>query len=92
MVNRPASVTGQESPATVRKPVVIAEVTLSPGAPPAKLVLFEGDDAAQAAADFAAKHKLSPPMMQRLQGYLQELLDNRPTTKEATHQVGETAS
>lgn len=56
------------------RPLVFAEVNIAPGRPPQKLVLMEGQRLDDAAADFAAKHNLTPKLAQRLCLLLQDLL------------------
>lgn len=53
---------------------VFVEVHIAAGRPPERLELSEGQSAARAAADFAAKHQLAPKLAQRLHGLLTNLL------------------
>lgn len=58
-------------------PIVYVEVNIAPGRPPEKLVLREGQSPAEAAAEFAVLHRLSPNLAQRLHLLLKELM-NKP--------------
>jgi len=55
-------------------PIVFVEVNIAPGRPPEKLVLREGQSPAEAAAEFAVMHRLSPHLAQRLHVLLKELM------------------
>jgi len=57
-------------------PLVYVEVNIEPGKPPERLVLREGQTPAEAAAEFAVLHHLSPQLAQRLHEQLKELLKN----------------
>ena len=71
-----SAVGNREADCSVEKeirPILIAEVSVSRDIPPQKLVLYEADDVAEVAADFAAQHQLPAHMKERLQRYLSEL-------------------
>jgi hypothetical protein len=57
-----------------RPPLVYVEVNIAPGRPPERLALRDGQDPAEAAADFAVQHHLAPHLAQRLHVLLQDLL------------------
>lgn len=66
--------TGADAP-----PLVYVEVNIAPGKPPERLVLREGQTPAEASAEFAVMHHLSPQLAQRLHELLKELLLNQST-------------
>merc|ERR1712139_377627 len=65
---------GEESAAP--PPLVYVEVNIEPGKPPERLILREGQTPAEAAAEFAVMHHLSPQLAQRLHEQLKALLIN----------------
>jgi len=77
--NSSAALPSAVSPAAILPhppPIVYVEVNIAPGQPPQRLELHEGQSAAEAAAEFAAKHKLHPQLADRLHTMLRELLDH----------------
>merc|ERR1712137_396248 len=65
-------------------PLVYVEVNIAAGRPPEKLVLIDGQTPAEAAAQFAARHNLTPVLAERLTGLLQQLLANKPKATAGT--------
>jgi len=55
-------------------PLLHVDVNIAPGEPLQRLSLYEGQSVYEAATEFAEKHGLSPGMVQRLQGMLEELV------------------
>lgn len=72
--DEPAAEFGEENGSP--PPLVYVEVNIAPGKPPERLVLREGQTPAEAAAEFAVMHHLSPQLAQRLHELLKELLMN----------------
>eukprot|EP00929_Paragymnodinium_shiwhaense_P061050 TRINITY_DN30484_c0_g1_i2.p1 TRINITY_DN30484_c0_g1~~TRINITY_DN30484_c0_g1_i2.p1 ORF type:complete len:1050 (+),score=227.29 TRINITY_DN30484_c0_g1_i2:117-3266(+) len=55
-------------------PLLYVDVNIAPGQPPERIMLREGQSPAAVAADFAAKHRLTPLLAQRLHTMLQEVV------------------
>jgi len=64
----------EDSADPVAPPLVYVEVNIQPNRPPERLTLHHGQSPAEAAADFAVKHRLAPALAQRLHVLLQDLL------------------
>mmetsp|Transcript_71217 Transcript_71217/g.123657 ORF Transcript_71217/g.123657 Transcript_71217/m.123657 type:complete len:1152 (-) Transcript_71217:105-3560(-) len=58
-------------------PLLYVDVNIAPGQPPERIVLREGQSVTEVAADFAAKHVLTPALAQRLHGLLKEVLQKQ---------------
>jgi hypothetical protein len=58
-------------------PLLYVDVNIAPNQPPERIVLREGQSVAEVAADFAAKHVLTPALAQRLMGLLSEVLQRQ---------------
>lgn len=63
----------QELPA----PVLFVDVNITPGQPPERIVLREGHSVNEVAAEFAAKHMLTPVLAQRLHTLLKEVVQRQ---------------
>lgn len=66
-----------EAEATLPPPLLYVDVNIAPGQPPERIVLREGQSVNEVAADFAAKHVLTPVLAQRLHQLLREVLTQR---------------
>eukprot|EP00435_Cladocopium_sp_Y103_P065098 s115_g27.t1 len=53
---------------------VHVDVNVTPGQAPERIVLFQGQNISEVAAEFSAKHVLSPAMAQKLHGLLREVV------------------
>lgn len=74
--SRPSVASVDSSPQlgkAAERPLLIAEVSISQDLPPAKLVLYECEDVAEVAANFAREHALAPHLAERLRRDLSEL-------------------
>jgi len=59
-----------QEPREEKQPMLYVDVNVTPGQPPERIVLFQGQNISEVAADFAAKHVLSPAMAQKLHDFL----------------------
>ncbi|CAL1149704.1 unnamed protein product [Cladocopium goreaui] len=57
-----------------KQPVLYVDVNVTPGQAPERIVLFQGQNISEVAAEFSAKHVLSPAMAQKLHGLLREVV------------------
>jgi len=60
-----------------KPPLLYVDVNIAPNQPPERIVLREGQSVTEVAADFAAKHVLTPALAQRLHGLLREVLQRQ---------------
>jgi len=58
-------------------PLLYVDVNIAPNQPPERIVLREGQSVTEVAADFAAKHVLTPALAQRLHALLREVLQRQ---------------
>jgi len=58
-------------------PLLYVDVNIAPGQPPERIVLREGESVTEVAAEFAAKHVLTPALAQRLHALLSEVLQRQ---------------
>eukprot|EP00440_Ansanella_granifera_P065616 gb/GFBE01071162.1/.p1 GENE.gb/GFBE01071162.1/~~gb/GFBE01071162.1/.p1 ORF type:complete len:649 (+),score=99.46 gb/GFBE01071162.1/:1-1947(+) len=58
-------------------PVLYVDVNIAPGQPPERIVLREGQSVSEVAAEFAAKHVLTPVLAQRLHALLREVVQRQ---------------
>lgn len=58
-------------------PVLYVDVNVVPGRPPERIVLREGQSVNEVAAAFAAEHRLTTALAQRLHGLLKEVLSRQ---------------
>lgn len=58
-------------------PLVYVDVNIAPGQPPERIVIREGQSVSEVAADFAAKHVLTPLLAQRLHSLLREVMQRQ---------------
>mmetsp|Transcript_56191 Transcript_56191/g.100096 ORF Transcript_56191/g.100096 Transcript_56191/m.100096 type:complete len:970 (-) Transcript_56191:54-2963(-) len=58
-------------------PVLYVDVNIAPGQPPERIILREGQSISEVAADFAAKHVLTPVLAQRLHSLLREVVQRQ---------------
>merc|ERR1712100_697053 len=65
-------------------PLLFVDVNIAPGQPPERIVVHEGQSITEVAADFAAKHVLTPVLAQRLHALLREVL----ARQEQLHDTG----
>eukprot|EP00913_Durusdinium_trenchii_P015100 g14161.t1 len=57
-----------------KQPMLYVDVNVTPGQPPERIVLFQGQNISEVAAEFAAKHVLTPAMAQKLHSLLREVV------------------
>lgn len=62
---------------SVQAPLLYVDVNIGPGLPPERIVLREGQSINEVAADFAAKHVLTPTLAQRLHSLLKDVLQQQ---------------
>merc|ERR1719215_202897 len=55
-------------------PLLYVDVNIAPGQPPERIVLREGQSVNEVAAEFAARHALTPVLAQRLHARMEEVL------------------
>jgi len=58
-------------------PLLYVDVNIAPNQPPERIVLREGQSVTEVAAEFAAKHVLTPALAQRLHALLREVLQRQ---------------
>jgi len=58
-------------------PLLYVDVNIAPGQPPERIVLREGQSVNEVAAEFAARHVLTPVLAQRLHALLKEVLQRQ---------------
>eukprot|EP00930_Biecheleria_cincta_P022331 TRINITY_DN16310_c0_g1_i1.p1 TRINITY_DN16310_c0_g1~~TRINITY_DN16310_c0_g1_i1.p1 ORF type:complete len:969 (+),score=182.25 TRINITY_DN16310_c0_g1_i1:63-2969(+) len=61
-------------------PLLYVDVNIAPGQPPERIVLREGQNVNEVAAEFAAKHVLTPVLAQRLHSLLREVVHRQEQT------------
>lgn len=62
---------------SVQAPLLYVDVNIGPGLPPERIVLREGQSINEVAANFAAKHVLTPTLAQRLHSLLKDVLQQQ---------------
>lgn len=73
----------QEAPDTAEPeslPLLYVDVNIAPGQPPERIILREGQNVNEVAAEFAAKHVLTPVLAQRLHSLLREVVHRQEQT------------
>ncbi|CAJ1384632.1 unnamed protein product, partial [Effrenium voratum] len=55
------------------QPMLYVDVNITPGQPPKRIILFQGQSISEVAADFAANHMLTPALAQKLHALLREV-------------------
>eukprot|EP00931_Biecheleriopsis_adriatica_P078444 TRINITY_DN518_c0_g1_i2.p1 TRINITY_DN518_c0_g1~~TRINITY_DN518_c0_g1_i2.p1 ORF type:complete len:946 (+),score=219.67 TRINITY_DN518_c0_g1_i2:280-2838(+) len=76
----PTASSGVEAPAAApeEKPAVLfVDVNIAPGQPPERIILREGQSVSEVAAEFAAKHVLTPVLAARLHALLREVVERQ---------------
>lgn len=66
--------TGEAMQDQEKQPMLYVDVNVTPGQPPERIVLFQGQNISEVAAEFAAKHVLTPAMAQKLHSLLREVV------------------
>lgn len=64
-------------------PLLYVDVNIAPGQPPERIILREGQNVNEVAAEFAAKHVLTPVLAQRLHSLLREVVHRQEQTSRA---------
>jgi len=66
-----------DSPKPAPAPMLYVDVNIGPSQPPERIVLHEGQSVNEVAAEFAAKHVLTPVLAQRLHALLKEVVQRQ---------------
>lgn len=67
-------------------PVLFVDVNIAPGQPLERIVLREGESVTEVAAEFAARHVLTPALAQRLHSMLSEVLHRQQQLQQQQQQ------
>jgi len=78
---------GASSDALTESPALLyVDVNIAPGLPPERIVLREGHSISEIAAEFAARHVLTPAMAQRLHQLLQQVFKQQQSQQQTQPQ------